>query len=130
MLRLFVMREELVDTGGYEDIAKTIGKIAGKIIPWVWSFCCILAIELMIRWNHIDGVNTISNVGQAIPFFIGFGSLAIVVIECNDDRNGLEGNVFQVFVVMIFASLLVVAVVIAVAVVGAIVGAIAYAVTK
>jgi hypothetical protein len=83
----------------------------------------------MIRWNHIDGVSTISNVGQAIPFFIGFGSLATVVTECINDHNDLEGNVFQVFVVTIFASLLVVAAVVAVAVVGAIVGAIAYAVT-
>ncbi|KAF8246072.1 hypothetical protein K440DRAFT_662314 [Wilcoxina mikolae CBS 423.85] len=55
--------------------------VVRKIIPWAWSFLCILAIELMIRWNHIDGVNSISSVGQVIPFFVGFGSVVTVAIE-------------------------------------------------
>jgi hypothetical protein len=38
----------------------------------------ILATELTIKWNKLRGVNSLSSVGQTIPFIIGVGSLVCV----------------------------------------------------
>lgn len=39
------------------------------------TFFYLLSVELMIRWNNIDGVNSMSAVGQMMPFFVGCGSV-------------------------------------------------------
>ena len=39
----------------------------------IWS---ILAVELMLVWNNIEGIYTISSTGQLIPFIIGVVGLA------------------------------------------------------
>jgi hypothetical protein len=35
----------------------------------------ILAFELQFRWNHVDGINSLSSAGQIIPLTIGTMSL-------------------------------------------------------
>lgn len=84
-------------------------KLIRQILPWLWSFFCILAIELMIKWNHIDGVNNISTVGQVIPFFVGFGSLVTVFTGWNYDdwKDTKAGNdeFAQVVVLLLIIAL-------------------------
>ncbi|KAF8537358.1 hypothetical protein BDD12DRAFT_227983 [Trichophaea hybrida] len=113
---------------------RNIAKVASKIVPWLWSICCILAIELMIRWNHIGEVNSISNVGQAIPFLVGFGSVVTVIIEWTEEHDSPRNELLQVFVVG-FITLItlagpVVAIILVGAIVIAIVGAIAYVLAR
>jgi hypothetical protein len=35
----------------------------------------IITIELMIRWNRINGVNTVDSTGQLLPLIIGIGGI-------------------------------------------------------
>jgi len=57
-------------------------KFLEKNPPW-WKpalagaamLLAIIAVELVISWNNIQGVNTILNTGQLIPFVIGLGGL-------------------------------------------------------
>lgn len=39
----------------------------------------ITAVELMVRWNHIQGVNSLGSTGQLLPLIIGAGGLGRVV---------------------------------------------------
>ncbi|KAN0110780.1 hypothetical protein V8E51_007167 [Hyaloscypha variabilis] len=39
----------------------------------------VTAIELLIRWNGIQGVNSVSTAGQTIPMIVGIGLVARVV---------------------------------------------------
>lgn len=43
----------------------------------MWIFL-VLSIELMIKWNGITGVNSLTTVGQLIPFLIGFSGFISV----------------------------------------------------
>ena len=88
-----------------------------QILPWLWSFFCILAIELMIKWNHIDGVNNISTVGQVIPFFVGFGSLVTVFTGWDYKAwkaTGARNDEFAQVVVLLLIAALVLGVVVGV----------------
>ena len=48
----------------------------GAVAAWfivgfgIFAFA-ILALELQISWNHMDGINTVSSVGQMIPLMVG-----------------------------------------------------------
>lgn len=48
----------------------------GAVAAWfivgfgIFAFA-ILALELQISWNHMDGINTVSSVGQLIPLMVG-----------------------------------------------------------
>ena len=44
-------------------------------IAGVVMLLAIIAVELVISWNNIQGVNTILSTGQLIPFVIGIGGL-------------------------------------------------------
>ena len=39
----------------------------------------VLAIELILRWNHVSGVNQIDSPGQVIPFVVGVTTPVMVV---------------------------------------------------
>lgn len=39
----------------------------------------VAATELTIRWNKIEGVNSLSSAGQTIPFLIGVGAIARIL---------------------------------------------------
>lgn len=57
----------------------------------------IMATELTIYWNKIDGVNTISSAGQTIPFVIGIGAIVRILYvklypQEFDDDNGPQGR--------------------------------------
>ena len=39
----------------------------------------IISTELVIRWNHIRGVNSIQSTGQILPIVVGGGSLIRVM---------------------------------------------------
>jgi hypothetical protein len=41
------------------------------IVPRASFIYCILAIELMLRWNRVTGVYTVSSTGQLIPLVTG-----------------------------------------------------------
>lgn len=45
------------------------------------ALLAIIAVELLISWNNISGVNTILNTGQLIPFVIGIGGLAKIMFR-------------------------------------------------
>jgi hypothetical protein len=36
----------------------------------------IIASELQLRWNHLDGINSVNTTGQIIPLTLGVMSLA------------------------------------------------------
>jgi hypothetical protein len=49
---------------------------AGIICAMIWF---VLSVELTLRWNDVQGVNTIESTGQLIPFIIGVVSSAQAV---------------------------------------------------
>ena len=92
-------------------------ELVRKVPLWIWSVVCILAIELMIKWNHIDGVNNISTVGQVIPFFVGFGSLVTVFTGWDYKAwkaTGARNDEFAQVVVLLLITALVLGVVVCV----------------
>ena len=106
MLRKVPLRGEFLDWVG--DVVKSSGfMLVRKILPWLWSLFCILAIELMIKWNRIDGVNSISTVGQVIPFFVGFGSLVTVITGWDKKDGKADEHEFLQIVVLLFIGALV-----------------------
>lgn len=51
----------------------------------------IIGVEMMIRWNHIVGVNSLGSTGQLLPLIIGVGGM-FRVIHCL--FKGLWGKLF------------------------------------
>lgn len=45
----------------------------------------ILSVELIIRWNKIDGVGAIGSTGQLLPLIIGVGGVGRVVVRLVQD---------------------------------------------
>ena len=45
------------------------------VLATTWMVGCIIAVELLIVWNSINGVDTVLSTGQLIPFVIGIGGL-------------------------------------------------------
>jgi hypothetical protein len=45
----------------------------------LWIFV-VLSVELMIRWNSITGVYSLTTVGQLIPFLIGFSGFISIYL--------------------------------------------------
>ena len=41
----------------------------------------VLAIEMIIRWNHISNAYSLGSIGQIIPLVIGFGNLWKVIVS-------------------------------------------------
>jgi hypothetical protein len=55
---------------------------AGKVVSAVLSVgLWVMVVELMIHWNHISGVYTISTVGQLIPFLTSVGSFLSFLVN-------------------------------------------------
>ena len=52
----------------------------------------ILATELQMRWNHLDGINSVNTTGQIIPLVLGCLSL-IRSIYLLKDTNWYQGRV-------------------------------------
>jgi hypothetical protein len=48
------------------------------------SIWFILAIELELRWNKVEGVNEIKTTGQIIPFVIGVLSISQMLLKLLD----------------------------------------------
>ena len=56
---------------------------------------CITAVELVIRWNRIENVNSILSTGQLIPFVIGLGGLGKILFrwwQLEKERRGKMGE--------------------------------------
>lgn len=67
----------------------------------------IIGVEMMVRWNHIEGVDSLGSTGQLLPLIIGVGGM-FRVIHCllkrlcaklfihrrprDDDGSGLENS--------------------------------------
>ena len=47
----------------------------GAAIHLIFILALILQVELTIAWNHVTGLNSLSALGQLIPFIIGIGGL-------------------------------------------------------
>ena len=53
----------------------------------------ILQVELTIAWNHVTGLNSLSALGQLIPFIIGIGGLIKVFWgKACEIRRGVSGS--------------------------------------
>jgi hypothetical protein len=53
-------------------------------VPWAittFVICIgqVLAVELVLRWNHVKGVQAFGTVGQLVPFVLGVGELSKVL---------------------------------------------------
>lgn len=55
------------------------------IIPSLVSM--IINMELAIKWNHIQNVNTLESTGQTIPFIVGLVSFLDVVVGLLIPKN-------------------------------------------
>lgn len=66
-----------------------LSQIPLTVIPSVWAWEAIqslivfvflvIQVELTIVWNHVDGLKTLSSLGQLIPFILGVGGLLKVI---------------------------------------------------
>ncbi|KAF2472760.1 uncharacterized protein BDR25DRAFT_365913 [Lindgomyces ingoldianus] len=72
-------------------------ELLGNIDVWVKIVVALtvtVATELVIDWNGIEGVNSLSSAGQTIPFLIGLGSVLRIFYvywfphDGNDDSDG------------------------------------------
>jgi hypothetical protein len=59
------------------------------VIAFVMWIFVVLSVELMIRWNSITGVYSLTTVGQLIPFLIGFSGF-ISVYQAWDRSPAVE----------------------------------------
>ena len=58
----------------------------------------ILEPELLIRWNHIEGVGTIRSTGQLIPLVVAISGLVIVLykmVERKDAREWVKNVLYK-----------------------------------
>jgi hypothetical protein len=50
------------------------------ILGFLWLTLGIVAFELQLKWNHVDGINAFETTGQLIP--LTFGSLSVLQTIC------------------------------------------------
>lgn len=62
---------------------KRLIAITGPIF-WLWS---VLAVELTLVWNHVEGVYTVKSTGQIIPFVAGLGILVRMFWILRDEHK-------------------------------------------
>lgn len=50
----------------------------------------VVSTELTLKWNHVEGINELSSIGQIIPLVVGVGSMIAVIWKL---RNVNEVNI-------------------------------------
>lgn len=68
-----------------------LSEIPGLIFAWagcLFLIFFILSIELMIRWNRITSLSSLSDVGQLVAFLVGLGGLLSVFLGWERGRDG------------------------------------------
>jgi hypothetical protein len=55
--------------------------VPSRIFAAAYLAFVILAFELQLRWNHIDGINSVNSSGQIIPLTIGTLSLLQAIVS-------------------------------------------------
>lgn len=74
------------------------------VTPSVWAWQAaqslivfiflVIQVEMTIVWNHIDGLKTLSSLGQLIPFILGVGGLLNVLwVKWHLARKGIREDV-------------------------------------
>lgn len=62
-----------------------------KIVFWIIIIPTLVGMisntELLIKWNHIQNVNTLESTGQTIPFIVGLVSFLDVVVDLLIPKN-------------------------------------------
>jgi hypothetical protein len=46
-----------------------------------WRFASALGIELMIKWNKIEGISSLGSTGQLVPLVISITGVVVVIYE-------------------------------------------------
>lgn len=67
-----------------------------RLPKWTPAVCflvlvlAVVAVELVIVWNHVTGVNDIYSTGQLIPLVVGLGGLVQVLYKLKNQEDRAE----------------------------------------
>lgn len=62
------------------------------VLGVTWLCWLILGIELIIKWNHIQGVNQMGSTGQILPFVVAVGGLISATCQFLLQTVSVEGS--------------------------------------
>lgn len=67
--------------GNLKPVDTSTLKTFDTFVPSAGLILFIIGVEMMVRWNHIGGVNSLGSTGQLLPLIIGVGGM-FRVIHC------------------------------------------------